>query len=413
MNALWKRIIAGWAVLCLLLPVSAAGGTGVTLRARETGGGARLSLEGLDREACALQLTLTLEGEQRVRFTPDPEDVYCPECRVDTDRSGTRVTIYMVSETGSLEDGSLGTLTFQGRLPAEAELLLLDRSSSPIGGGPFRVSLSSGGADTGQYRVHIARPDHGAVTVRPTGADEGETVTLNVLPDAGYVLDAITARDSRDREVPLTRDGLNRYTFPMPALDVEVSASFVPGGGGPVFRDVRPGDACYEAVRYVYEAGLMNGTTADTFTPDASITRGQIVAILYRLEGSPAAGTSRFQDVAPGAYYASAVTWASENGIVNGYQDNTFRPNQPITREQMAAFLYRYAVQKGRDVSQLADLSVFSDAGQIASYAVTPLRWASAAGLINGVSADTLAPGRNASRAQAAMILSRFVQNVL
>lgn len=413
MSRFMKRFLAGLLAACLVLPVSAAG-SGLTLRWRQTGGGIRLTLEGLENEVYALQLELTLEGAQSgVRFDPSPEDVYAPACRVEEDRGGTRVTIYMVAEEGSVLSGksvSLGTLSCEGRLTGEAELLMLDRHGSAIGGGAVRVPLTrEDGAP--ESRVHIAELEHGSVTVRPAGAAEGELVTLNVIPEAGYTLDAITARDSRDREVSLTRDGLNRYTFSMPALDVEVCASFVPGGGL-AFQDVVPGDWCYDAVRYVFEAGLMNGTSATTFTPNTPTTRGQIVAILYRLEGSPAGGLSRFTDVAAGAYYASAVSWASANGIVNGYSDGTFRPNNLITREQMAAFLYRYAVHKGRDVSDQADLSAFADAGQIASYAVTPLRWASAAGLINGTTADTLTPAGNATRAQVAVILSRFVQNV-
>ena len=237
-------------------------------------------------------------------------------------------------------------------------------------------------------------------------------MTLSVSPDAGYTLETIAARDSRGGEVPLARDGLNRYTFSMPLLDVEVTASFVPGGEL-AFQDVRPGDWCYDAVRWAFEAWLMNGTSATAFTPNTPTTRGQIVAILYRLEGSPAMGANRFSDVAPGAYYAAAVSWASANGIVNGYSDGTFRPNNLITREQLAAFLYRYASQKGRDVSDRAELGVFTDAGQIASYAVEPLRWAVAAGMVNGVAADALSPGGNASRAQVAVILSRFAQNAL
>ena len=146
--------------------------------------------------------------------------------------------------------------------------------------------------------------------------------------------------------------------------------------------------------------------------PPASTTRGQIVAILYRLEGSPAAGASQFQDVEPGAYYAEAVSWASANGIVNGYSDGTFRPGNRITREQMAAFLYRYARGKGRDVSDRAELRAFADAGEIASYAVEPVQWATAAGMLNGVTADRLDPGGNATRGQVAVILTRFVQNV-
>ena len=185
-----------------------------------------------------------------------------------------------------------------------------------------------------------------------------------------------------------------------------------PQGGLP-FLDIAPGAWCYDAVRYVYETGLMNGTSATTFTPNASTTRGMIVAILYRLEGSPDAGQSGFSDVDPSAYYASAVAWASANGIVNGYEDNTFRPGNRITREQLAAFLYRYVRYKGGDVSDRADLSGYADAGQIASYALEPLQWANARGLVNGTSPTTLTPGGSATRAQAAVILTRLMENIL
>lgn len=413
-----KRLLSGVLALCLFcaLPAAAAARDSLTLSCREWGGEIRLTLEGLDRQVYALQLELVLEGDcPDARFEPAPRGVYSPDCHVETNRDETVVTIYLVAEEEPLSGRSLvlGTLTpgnaFQ--LPARGELQLLDRNLQPISEG--RVPLEEDEEeDGGLRRVHIAQAEHGTVTVRPAGAGEGETVALSVTPDAGYTLETISARDSRGGEVPLTRDGLNRYTFSMPALDVEVAASFILGGEL-AFQDVRPGDWCYDAVRYVFETGLMNGTSPTMFAPNTPTTRGQIVAILYRLEGSPAVGGSRFSDVAPGAYYAAAVSWASAGGIVNGYSDGTFRPNNLITREQLAAFLYRYAAQKGRDVSDRAELGVFTDAGQIASYAVEPLRWAVAAGMVNGVTADTLSPGGNASRAQVAVILSRFVQNVL
>lgn len=413
-----KRILSGLLALCLLcaLPVTAAARDSLSLSCREWGGEVRLTLEGLDRQVYALQLELVLEGDcPDARFEPSPRGVYSPDCHVKADRDETVVTIYLVAEEEPLSGRSLvlGTLTPGNgfRLPAWGELLLLDRNLQPVSEG--RVSLEEEAGDGGDLsRVHIAQAEHGTVTVRPAGAKEGETVTLSVSPDAGYTLETIAARDSRGGEVPLARDGLNRYTFSMPLLDVEVTASFVPGGEL-AFQDVRPGDWCYDAVRWAFEAGLMNGTSATAFTPNTPTTRGQIVAILYRLEGSPAMGANRFSDVAPGAYYAAAVSWASANGIVNGYSDGTFRPNNLITREQLAAFLYRYASQKGRDVSDRAELGVFTDAGQIASYAVEPLRWAVAAGMVNGVAADALSPGGNASRAQVAVILSRFAQNTL
>lgn len=411
-----KRILSGLVALCLLCGTALAdSGERPSLSCRRQGEDIRLALENLEDQVYALQLTLALEGDcPDARFAPEAADAYGPDCHVETERGGTQVTIYLVAEGAAFRRGRLplGILTPEGdcRLPARAELLLLNKEGRSVFEG--RVPLTEEDAAAGDLgRVHIARMDHGTVTVRPAGAEEGETVLLNVSPDAGYVLESIAARDSRGGEVPLTRDGLDRYTFRMPALDVEVAADFS-AGGELGFRDVLPGDWCYDAVRYVFQAGLMNGTSADAFTPDTPTTRGQIVAILYRLEGSPSVGAARFSDVVPGAYYTAAVAWATANGIVNGYGDGTFRPNELITREQLAAFLYRYAVQKGRDVSDRAELSVFTDAGQTAAYAVEPLGWATAAGLINGVSADTLAPRGTASRAQVAVTLSRFVKNV-
>ncbi len=413
-----KRYLTGLLALCLLcgLPVSAASRDNLTLSCQERGGEVRLTLEGLDHQVYALQLELALAGDcPDAIFEAAEREVYSPDCHVEADRDETLVTIYLVAEEDPLSGRSLDLGTLKPgsafRLPARVELLLLDRSLQPLFEG--RIPLEEDESEDGDLnRVHMVQAEHGTVTVRPAAAKEGETVTLSVTPDAGYTLETITARDSRDREVSLTRDGLNRYTFPMPALDVEVTASFTPGGEL-AFQDVRPGDWCYDAVRWVFEAGLMNGTSATAFNPNTPTTRGQIVAILYRLEGSPVIGANQFHDVAPEAYYANAVSWASAGGIVNGYSDGTFRPNNLITREQLAAFLYRYAFQKGRDLSGRADLTVFTDAGQTASYAVEPLRWAVAAGLINGVTADTLSPGGNASRAQVAVILNRFVQNVL
>ena len=396
-----KRISATLLALCLLCGTALADSGGrPSLSCRRQGEDIRLTLENLENQVCALQLTLALEGDcPDVRFVPEAEDAYAPDCHVEAGRSETLATIYLVAEERAFPGGRLplGTLTAEGdcRLPARGELLLLNKEGRSVFEGSIPLEEEDG-ADGEPGRVHIARTEHGTVTVRPAGAREGETVILNVTPDAGFVLERISARDSRDREVPLARDGLDRYTFRMPALDVEVAASFS-AGGDLSFRDVLPGDWCYDAVRYVSQAGLMNGTSADAFTPGTPTTRGQIVAILYRLEGSPSVGAAGFRDVAPGAYYTAAVSWASANGIA---------------REQLAAFLYRYALQKGRDVSERADLNVFTDAGQTAAYAAEPLSWAAAAGLINGVSPAALAPRGTASRAQVAVTLSRFVKNV-
>lgn len=179
------------------------------------------------------------------------------------------------------------------------------------------------------------------------------------------------------------------------------------------FKDVKSADWFYNDVKYVYEKGMMAGTAADVFAPNATTTRAMIVTILYRLEGSPAVtGTSAFVDVPAGQWYTDAVNWAAANQIVKGTSATTFAPNDSITREQMAAILYRYAQYKGYDVTKKADLSGYSDNGQVSAYAKDALAWANAAKLINGVTNTTLAPQGNATRAQVSAILHRFCDGV-
>lgn len=180
------------------------------------------------------------------------------------------------------------------------------------------------------------------------------------------------------------------------------------------FKDVKTADWFYNDVKYVYEKGMMAGTAADVFAPNATTTRAMIVTILYRLEGSPAVtGTSAFVDVPAGQWYTDAVNWAAANQIVKGTSATTFAPNDSITREQMAAILYRYAQYKGYDVTKKADLSGYSDNGQVSAYAKDALAWANAAKLINGVTNTTLAPQGNATRAQVSAILHRFCDGVV
>ncbi len=180
------------------------------------------------------------------------------------------------------------------------------------------------------------------------------------------------------------------------------------------FTDVTKGDWFYDAVQYVYDKGMMNGVDGGRFAPNATTSRAMIVTILYRLENEPAvSGKSPFTDVAAGQWYTNAVAWAAANGIVTGTTDTTFAPNGNITREQMAAILYRYASYKGLDVSRQADLSGYADASAISAYAKQAMAWANGRGLITGVTATTLRPDGNAVRAQAATILMRLCEQVL
>ena len=179
------------------------------------------------------------------------------------------------------------------------------------------------------------------------------------------------------------------------------------------FTDVSA-DAWYaQAVQYVYENGLMDGIENNQFAPEHTTTRAQLVTILHRLEGQPAVtGESGFTDVEADTWYTDAVVWAAANGIVNGVSDTRFAPGDEITRQQMAAILYRYAEAKGYDVTASADLSGHPDAETIQAYAQIPMAWACAQGLLQGFEDDTLRPAGNATRAQIATILMRFCQTV-
>ncbi|WP_417050553.1 glycosyl hydrolase family 18 protein [Dysosmobacter welbionis] len=190
-------------------------------------------------------------------------------------------------------------------------------------------------------------------------------------------------------------------------LTAAASRAFRSTWGNP-FRDVAPGAWYEEAVRYVYEAGLMQGTTGTTFSPGRTSNRGQIAAILHRLEGSPRAGTPPFTDVAADSYCADAVAWAEKNNIVRGFEDGTFRPEGRITRQQLAAILFRYLEHRGADTAGRADLSRFSDTAAVADYAREAMAWAVSAGLLQGRSDGTLDPAGSATRAQTAVILQRL-----
>lgn len=279
------------------------------------------------------------------------------------------------------------------------------------------------GSSSSSDRYDIDKPsnvDNGSIKVSPSSrAEAGDTVTITVTPDEGYELDELVVYDADGDEVDLDDEGDGAYTFEMPKSDVEIEVSFARISDAddetPVaaFVDVADSDWYADAVQYVFANGLMAGTSDTTFSPNATTTRAMIVTILYRLEGTPAVtGTTAFTDVAAGQYYADAVVWAAQNGIVSGTSATTFSPDGVITREQMAAILYRYAQHKGYDVTAKADLSMFTDAAQVSTYATDAMAWANASGLISGTSATTLSPAGSATRAQVATILMRFCENI-
>ena len=174
------------------------------------------------------------------------------------------------------------------------------------------------------------------------------------------------------------------------------------------FTDVKAGAWYADAVKYVFDQGLMSGMSAQEFGPDGQVTRGQVVTILWRLAGSPTVSGKAFPDVSASAWYADAVAWASANGVVSGYENGGFGPGDPVTREQLAAILYRYALISGKDADQTADLSGYTDSVTISAWAPQALKWAVGSGLISGTGTHTLSPRGTATRAQIAVILQNF-----
>ena len=261
------------------------------------------------------------------------------------------------------------------------------------------------------YRITVEATQGGTVTADPTAAKAGATVTLTPVPDRGYQVGTVAVTDRFGEAVAVTEQADGTYTFVMPNGQVTVTVTFAEA---PLpFPDVTEGDWFYDAVRYAYETGLMDGVGDSLFAPNSETTRAQLVTILYRLAGEPEpGGDSGFADVAAGTWYTDAVAWAAENGIVNGVSDTEFVPGDDITREQLAAILYRYAACQGYDVSQRADLSGFGDAESISGYAQEALSWAHAQGLVLGFEDGSLRPQGTASRAQIAAVLMRFLAAV-
>lgn len=244
---------------------------------------------------------------------------------------------------------------------------------------------------------------NGTVEPKLTFQHIGKSVTFTFKPDTGYKVKDVKVNGK-------SVGAVKTYTIDKLTVSTRIEVEFT--NGKLPFTDVRESDWFYGDVAFAYENGLFAGTSDTTFSPNASMTRAMLVTVLYRLEGQPAVnGRSGFSDVQYNGYYEDAVTWAADNGIVNGTSTTTFSPNANVTREQMAAILYRYAQYKKYNTAASSSLTGFNDYATVSSYAVTSLQWSVAEKLVNG-SAGKLMPTGNATRAQVAAILHRFVENV-
>lgn len=269
--------------------------------------------------------------------------------------------------------------------------------------------VTDGGTINGEYPTTYTK---GTVTVLPTDVTKPGYTFLGWFTayTGGVQVRQIEATETGDKTFYAR---WQKTVLPPPPVTpgTPVTPARPAAPVGLPFADVSGSDWFYNDVRYVYEKGIMDGTGADRFSPNAPLTRAMIVTILYRMAGSPSvSGSSDFTDVAAGKWFAKAVAWAAANGIVNGYGSGLFGPNDPVTREQLAAILYRYAVYGGMTAVTLEEnLGSFADTAQLSAYAIQAMNWAVGQGLING-SGNNLVPKAQATRAQVAAIIHRYLE---
>ena len=256
---------------------------------------------------------------------------------------------------------------------------------------------------------HSYRPEW----VRPTCTEDGtksqvcehcgHVQSVEILPATGHNMKLKTVLTARTA----TKDGLAMGECRTCGHEEEM---ILPR----IFTDTQPDWFYSDALDYCYEKGIINGLTANTFGPGETLNRAQLVTMLYRHAGSPEVeGENLFTDVPDGQFYTNAVIWASVSGIVNGYEDSSFRPGNPINRQELVTMLHRYAVSLGKDNGQRSDLSAFTDLDQLMGYAADAMQWAVANGVINGISETQLGPQQSANRAQTVTILYRIITGTL
>ena len=339
-----------------------------------------------------------------------------------TDSKDTFQIVHMLTKTGS--EGKIEKFT---HITKETDGLRFHVTSlSPFGvswtkyTAPTPTGGGGGGGAVAPTTYDIVIPSALANTVKAdkTKAAAGDTVTLTATGEG-----TLTVTDANGKTVALTDLGSGKYTFKMPSAKVSVgfkTTADQPCDGGKdcpsaPFTDVDTAKWYHLSVDYVLTHKMMNGVSSRAFAPNANLTRGMLVQILYNLEGKPKGTAANFSDVQADAWYAEAVGWAASNKVVTGYADGTFRPNAAVTREQAAAILYRYAQSKGIDVSVGENTNILSyvDVQQASEYAIPALQWAVGAGVLNGKNGGRLAPTGTATRAEIAAIMQRWCENII
>lgn len=364
-------------------------------------------------------------GEREISSATKTFKIYEVKYVAGTGVTGTETTVY-VDEAG-LEAAKSATGSTMGFALSGSN----NRWNSPAVEGSdysFTVTYSGyyqstgGGTVTPSTTVKTESAKNGSFTVSDKYASAGKTVKVTPKANDGYVVDQVTVTDKNGKTVEVKANSDGTYSFVMPAKaaqPVTVKVTFkeeeqVHVCPSEKYTDVNTAAWYHEGVDYAIKNGLMEGVGSNLFAPDATTTRAMVVTILYRLDGEPAVTKDiPFADVPAGQWYSNAINWAAANGIVDGYGNGKFGPDDTITREQMAAILYHYASYKGYSVSDLANLTGYTDAASVSEWAATAMRWAVAEGLIEGTSATTLSPSGDSTRAQVATILMRFCEGVV
>ena len=271
---------------------------------------------------------------------------------METDTDGRLTSLPTPTRSGSYHfDGwftatSGGTQITATHVFTEDTTLYAHWTYTGGGGGSSGGGGGGGGSSSSGYTITVEDADNGSIRVSPTRASRGDTVTITVSPATGYELDELVVTDASGDEVELTCVSSTRYTFEMPRSRVTVEATFAKieeeEPSTPLtFVDVPTSAYYYDAVYWAVEHGVTNGTSATTFSPDATVTRAQAVTFQWRAAGSPSVSGGSFDDVAADTYYATAVAWAVENGITNGTGGNNFSPDVGVSRAQAVTFLWR------------------------------------------------------------------------
>lgn len=362
-------------------------------------------------------LTVTQGTQAALSITGAPATVYTGDSFTLTLSGGSgtgAVTWEVVSGPATVDASGKVTVTGTGEIQIKAvKAADTDYTQAEATITLDAAARPSGGSSTPPtYKPNVTPPSEGGgvPTTVPSNPKQGDTVTVTPKPDDGYKVDKITVTDRNGKPVEATAKPDGTYTFQQPSGTVTIDVTYVPLSDiwNNPFADIDEGDWYYEAVRFVQERGLMNGYSDGRFGPNDDLSRAQLAQILFNKEGGPVVNfLMNFSDVSGEAWYTEAIRWAASQGIVGGYGDGTFGPNAPITREQLAVMLWRYSGSPAATGQELH----FNDEDAISGFALEAMRWAVENGIVGGYGNGQLGPQGQATHAQVAQMLKNFIQD--